>query len=123
MNEIQKKAFSQANLAQKWEWILDEVQQWVGKRPQDLDTVLFLIGIQELGQGTRTFTKEEKQDLMHIAVCRLMSKLGFYTLVGVDKEGFPIWENATPLPFMTGKEQEELLKTQIIEYFFEENLL
>ncbi len=123
MNEIQKKAFAQASLDKKWEWILDELEQWLGKRPQDLDAVLFLIGVQELGQGMRVFTKEEKQDLMHIAVCRILSKFNTYILKGIDKDGFPIWELNIPLPFMSNKEQEELLKTQAMEYFFEENLM
>ena len=35
----------------------------------DLQTVLFLIGVQELGRIPKTkFTKEEKRDLMHVAV-------------------------------------------------------
>ncbi|MBK9043076.1 MAG: hypothetical protein IPN97_07710 [Saprospiraceae bacterium] len=45
----------------------------------DLNTILLLIGIQELGKvSTTKFTKEEKTDLLHIATCRLLSQDGYY---------------------------------------------
>ena len=53
----------------------------------DLNAILFLIGIQELGRWKAQFTKEEKQDLMHIAVCRLLSYEGYYEFVGRDADG------------------------------------
>lgn len=56
------------NLSQSWDILLDKLEQILGKRPADLNAVLFLIGVQELGKGHRFFTKEEKQDLMHIAI-------------------------------------------------------
>jgi hypothetical protein len=60
----------------KWEGALDKLQAMVGKRPADLNGVLFLIGIQELGKGVMQYSKEQKQDLMHIAICKLLSTLG-----------------------------------------------
>ena len=44
-----------------------------GKKP-DLEAILFLIGMQEYGQLKDKFTKEQKQDLMHVAVCLLLSQ-------------------------------------------------
>ena len=35
----------------------------------DLQGILFLIGVQELGKGYKIFSKDEKVELMHIAVC------------------------------------------------------
>ena len=49
-----------------------------------MDAMLFLIGVQELGRWKEGFTKEEKQDLMHIAVCRLFTDDGHYEFVGRD---------------------------------------
>ena len=57
--------------------------------PPDLKTVLFIIGMQEYGRWEGEFTKEEKQDLIHIATCVLLSSEGFYTFVGLDDEGWP----------------------------------
>lgn len=89
------------------------------KRNPDVDAVLFLIGMRELGQlPNRTkFTKEQKQDLMHIAVCRLLSELGYYHLEGQDQDGWPHWVAVKALPKLETHDQEYLLKQQIIRYF------
>lgn len=89
------------------------------KKNPDVDAVLFLIGMRELGQMPKRtkFTKEQKQDLMHIAVCRLLSELGYYHLEGQDQEGWPHWVAIKSLPTMETDEQEYLLKQQIIRYF------
>ena len=79
--------------------------------------MLYLIGIQELGAGTKEFTKEEKQDLIHIAICKLLSQSGYYQLEGLDPEGWPHWKLIKKLPHFDMLEQEKLLKMHIIEYF------
>jgi len=86
----------------------------------DLQGILFLIGVQELGQGPRDFKKDEKQDLMHIATCRLLSQYGFYELEGLDEEGWPHWKLVQKLPRMNLGEQDYLLKQAVIDYFDEE---
>ena len=83
----------------------------------DLQGVLFLIGVQELGQGVKKFTKDQKQDLMHIATCRLLGSYGYYELEGVDDEGWPHWKKTQTLPRMTLGEQDYLLKQAVVEYF------
>jgi hypothetical protein len=85
----------------------------------DLNAILFLIGIQELGRLQKQFTKEEKQDLMHIAVCRLLSYDGFYEFAGRDADGWPHWNMAKPFTTKGTKEQEGILKEKIIQYFRE----
>lgn len=85
----------------------------------DLNAVLFLIGIQELGRWKKEYTKEEKQDLMHIAVCRLLSYEGYYEFAGRDAEGWPHWEPVRQLQKRDLREQELILKINIIRYFKE----
>lgn len=104
----------------KWVKLMKHLEGQIGKRPKDLNAVLFLIGVQELGAGTRTFSKEEKQDLMHIAVCKVLSYSGFYALEGLDEEGWPHWKAAKILPRFDLLEQEKLLKMHILEYFEKE---
>ncbi len=106
--------------SKKWVALLDQIQQSMGKRPKDVQGVLFLIGVQELGQGRRYFSKEEKQDLMHIAVCKLLSLAGYYELEGTDNDGWPHWKLVKKLPHFDLLEQEQLLKIQAIEYFEQE---
>ena len=62
----------------------------------DLNIVLLMIGIQELGFWRKGFTKEEKQDLMHIGVCELMSYDGYYEFIGRDTEGWPHYKILKP---------------------------
>ena len=105
------------DLERKWNQLLDFIREMVGKRPKDLNGVLFIIGMQELGQGARRFSKEEKQDLMHIAICKVLSLAGYYTLEGIDPDGWPHWKLTKKLPHFDLLEQEKLLKLHVIEYF------
>jgi hypothetical protein len=83
----------------------------------DLQTILFLIGVQELGFRQTEFSKEEKQDLMHIAVCSLLEDQGYFRFIGRDKDGWPHWEQTKSFSIKGAGPQEEILKLQIIKYF------
>ncbi len=107
-------------LERNWQKLLNELGEVIGKKPNDLNSVLFLIGVQELGRGKQRFSKEEKQDLMHIGICKVLSLSGFYRLEGIDEEGWPHWIATQKLPHFDILEQEKLLKMHIIEYFQEE---
>lgn len=104
-------------LEKRWRKLLEGLKETIGKKPADLNGVLFLIGVQELGQGTRNFTKEQKQDLMHIAICKVLSFDGFYELQYVDQDGWPHWKLVRELPHIDLLDQEKLLKIQVIDYF------
>lgn len=103
-----------------WAALLASVESMIGKKPKDLNEVLFLIGVQELGKGAKRFTKEEKQDLMHIAICKVLSLAGYYQLEGLDAQGWPHWKLTKKLPHFDLLEQEKLLKMHVIEYFEKE---
>ena len=89
----------------------------------DLQGVLFLIGVQELGHGPREFGKSEKQDLMHIATCKLLSQFGYYELEGSDDQGWPHWKLEKPLPAYSLESQENFLKEHVVLYFEKENII
>ncbi|HEX5552457.1 MAG TPA: hypothetical protein VFX43_04345 [Chitinophagaceae bacterium] len=105
--------------SEQWDKVETMLKERFGKTP-DLQAILFLIGIQELGQPNRKFTKEQKQDLMHIAVCTLLSRSGYYQLDGYDKDGWPHFTELMKVTGMDLKEQEDFLKQHVIAYF-EEN--
>ncbi len=106
----------------KWVAVLRVMRDRFGKKPE-LESILFLIGINELGRVEEKFSKEQKQDLMHVAVCRLLSYDGFYRLAGWDDEDWPLWEAAAELPAWTATEQEVRIKKNIIRYFEEYQLI
>ena len=102
-----------------FEWL--RVQHWVkeamGKDAlPDLNTVLFLIGIQELGRWKKKYTKEEKQDLMHIAVCRLLSYEDYFEFVGRDADGWPHWKQVREMSAQNLGSQEQSLKKLCVRY-------
>lgn len=107
---------TQDDLQTRW-WALEaKMVERFGKKP-DLETILFLIGIQEFGQLKEKFTKEQKQDLMHVAVCSLLSSSGYYQLEGKDDEGWPHFRQLKSMPEMNTIEQENFLKDHILFYF------
>ena len=101
----------------QWEHLLDKLENMIGKKPGDLNGVLFLIGVQELGQGAKRFTKEQKQDLMHIGICEVLRLSGYYNLEYRDQEGWPHYKLNRALPPGDLIKQEVLLKMHVIEYF------
>jgi hypothetical protein len=104
----------------QWQLLLNALEKSIGKKPKDLNGVLFLIGVNELGKGSKVFSKEEKQDLLHIAICKVLSLAGYYVLEGLDEHGWPHWKLIKKLPHFDLLEQEKLLKMLVIEYFEKE---
>ncbi len=106
----------------RWDVLENKLIERFGKR-FDMDGLLFMIGMRELGASPhRNFKKEEKVDLMHIAICRLLSQSGYYKLSHLDQDGWPHWELQKPLPHADMFSQVALLKAHILEYFEEEEI-
>lgn len=110
--------YKEADIEIKWNKLTLSLKDQVGKKP-DVQSVLFLIGVNELGKGPITFTKEEKQDLIHIANCKVLSISNFYSLEGLDEEGWPHWKKEISVPNMSPSEQDLFIKWHILQYFEE----
>ena len=89
----------------------------------DLDAIIYLIGVQELGKVHQTFKKDEKLNLMHIAICRLLEPYGFYEFDFVDKDGWPHYKVKEELPPLKAGEQSVLMKEAIVNYFLEKEVI
>ncbi len=100
-------------------WI--EVQKMIFKRfgeQLDEQTILFIVGLQELGKNDADYKKEEKLDIIHIGICTVLSDYGYYQFIGKDDEGWPHFKNIKKLPNeIHGESQQALLKEAIINYF------
>ncbi len=104
------------DLQQRW-WALEaKLMERFGKKP-DLEAVLFLIGMQETGYMQDNISKEEKQDLMHVAVCKVLSQSGYYILEGNDPDGWPHYKQVKELPVMQLYDQENFIKDHVLLYF------
>jgi len=107
------------DLQTRW-WNLEAMLAERFSKKPDLETILFLIGVQELGATSTKFTKEQKQDLMHIAICTLLAPSGYYEFEKKDADGWPHFRQLKPMPEMNAFEQENFLKDHVLLYF-EEN--
>ena len=83
----------------------------------ELDTILMIIGVQELGKGHKEFSKDEKMNLMHVAICTVLEPFGFYEYSHDDEDGWPHFNKIENLPPLKEKEQEYLLKKAVTKYF------
>lgn len=113
--------FVSDDLQQRW-WALEaRLVERFGKKP-DLETVLFLIGLQETGFIQEKISKEQKQDLMHVAVCTVLAPGGFYIREGKDEDGWPHFRQIKELPVMELRDQENFIKDHVLLYFQQSEL-
>jgi len=103
-------------LEREWQNLLYKIKPNFKRKP-NLQSMLFLIGLQEFGNVHRSYSKEEKQDLMHVAVCKLMSEEDYFLYIGKDEEGWPHFEKTTKVHPQGLEQQEKVLKRQILRYF------
>ncbi len=112
------------NIKEKWLEVQKKVSdRFGGGETLDVDAIVYLIGVQELGQGFRKFKKDEKINLMHIAICKLLEPYGYYKFDFFDKDGWPHYTLLEELPPLKAGEQTVLLKQAIINYFDEQQNL
>jgi hypothetical protein len=106
------------SLKEKWETIIAKLStQFADGDRLNLDAIIYLIGVQELGQGQREFKKDEKVNLMHIAICKLLEPYGYYEFDFFDADGWPHYNTKTELPNLKPGEQSVLMKDAIVSYF------
>ena len=89
----------------------------------DLDAIIYLIGVQEYGKPQKSFKKDEKINLMHIAICRLLEPFGYYNFDYIDEDGWPHYTVVEKLPNLKAGEQSVLMKEAIVQYFQEKKYI
>ena len=111
-------------LKERWEQLVQLLSdQFSQGEDLDLDAIIYLIGVQELGKVHQEFKKDEKLNLMHIAICRLLEPYGYYEFEFFDKDGWPHYKVKEELPPLKAGEQSILMKDAIVNYFIEKELI
>lgn len=111
-------------LKERWEQVVQLLsEKFSDGEPLDLEGIIYLIGVQELGKPNQTFKKDEKINLMHIAICRLLEPYGYYEFDYFDNDGWPHYRVKTELPPLKAGEQSVLMKEAIVAYFMEKELI
>jgi hypothetical protein len=103
----------------KWRDLLVDVSKEMDE-PLDMQSLIFMIGVQELNKGYIKLSKNQKLDVMHIAICVLLEPYGYYSYTGHDDDGWPHFKLEKELPVLQPMEQEKFMKKVIIEYFEKE---
>tara|TARA_B100001250_G_scaffold385291_1_gene380906 strand:- start:9 stop:368 length:360 start_codon:yes stop_codon:yes gene_type:complete len=116
--------FNQKTMKRQW----DEIVVFLSNKFNDgqtleMEGIIYLIGIQELGMAEARFKKDQKIDLMHIAICRLLEPFGYYQFEYIDKDGWPHYTSLMKLPNLKSGEQTILMKEAIINYFIKKQLI
>jgi len=117
MLELKKTKMEDWELEFNWLKVRHQIKDYMEQdKLPDLNLALLLIGLRELGKIKKKYTKEEKQDLMHVAVCTLLEPEGYYAYVGLDDDGWPHWNVVKPFTLTGIDAQERYLKEKIIGY-------
>ncbi|HKC66876.1 MAG TPA: hypothetical protein VKG26_01505 [Bacteroidia bacterium] len=108
----------------KSEWVLlqETLAAKFGMEP-DLHAIIFLVGVQELGMGYKKFKKDDKVNVMHIAICTLLEPYGYYEFEGRDADGWPHFKVKEEVPFLKPAEQNNLMIKAVLEYFKKNDIL
>lgn len=111
-------------LKERWDLLTSKLSKKFAEGDTlDLDAIIYLIGIQELGQVHKVFKKDEKINLMHIAICRLLEPYGYYEFDFFDDDGWPHYNIKEQLPTLKAGEQSVLMKEAIVQYFIEKKFI
>ncbi len=112
---------AQEDVQVRWWQLEEKLMQRFDKKP-DLNAVLMLIGVQEANKVGEKLSKEQKQDIMHVGICTVLSPSGYYTQTHVDNEGWPHYDQKKALPNMNVIEQELFIKDHVLLYFQQQEL-
>ncbi|KPM33010.1 Hypothetical protein I595_1437 [Croceitalea dokdonensis DOKDO 023] len=111
-------------LKERWQLLVDKLSaQFADGDHLELDAIIYLVGVQELGQLNRKFKKDEKVNLMHIAICKLLEPYGFYEFEFFDDEGWPHYKVKEELPPLKAGEQSVLMKEALVSYFLDKKYI
>lgn len=111
-------------LKERWELLVERLSaQFSDSDPLEIDGVIYLVGVQELGQYHQKFKKDEKVNIMHIAICRLLEPYGYYDFDFFDWEGWPHYKTREQLPPLKPGEQSILIKEALVNYFLEKEYI
>lgn len=111
-------------LKERWEQLIKKLSnQFADGEPIDLDAAIYLVGVQEVGVWQKRLKKDEKVQLIHVGICRLLEPFGYYRFDHLDTDGWPHYTIVEPLPPLKAGEQSILMKEALVMYFLEKEYI
>jgi hypothetical protein len=121
---VQKNESRDKKLKERWETLLVVLsERFSDGEALDVEGVLYLVGLQELGQVHRKMKKDDNVNLIHIGICSVLEPYGYYRFDFFDDEGWPHFELLEELPPLKPGEQSILMKEALVEYFLKRQLI
>ena len=103
--------------------VLNLSNQFADGETLDLEGIIYIIGLQEKGNLKAKYSKDDKINLMHIAICRLLEPFGYYEFDYFDADGWPHYKPQEKLPPLKPGEQTVLMKEAIVNYFLDKKVV
>jgi len=111
-------------LKERWEQLIKKLSnQFADGEPIDLDAAIYLVGVQEVGVWQKRLKKDDKVQLIHVGICRLLEPFGYYRYDHLDTDGWPHYTIVEPLPPLKAGEQSILMKEALVMYFLEKEYI
>ena len=120
---MQSKARDQ-QLKDRWEQLIAQLTNQFSETEEiEIEGILYLIGLQELGKIHQRFKKDDNVNIIHIGICTVLEPFGYYAFDFYDDDGWPHFVLLEELPVLKPGEQTVLMKEAIVDYFLEKDLI
>ena len=103
------------DLDKKWIKLLEKLEKQFDQE-MTLKGVLYLIGVQELNLGIKQYEREEKVNVLHVAICKILTPFGFYKFDRIDEDGWPHYIELKAIKNLSEIQQELLMKEAVLKY-------
>ena len=122
--KVKKNESRDKKLKERWDQLLILLSnRFSNGEAIEIEGVLFLIGLQELGLVHIKMKKDDNVNLIHIGICTVLEPYGYYRFDFFDEEGWPHFELLEALPPLKPGEQSVLIKEALVEYFLKQGLI
>ena len=121
---MQKASVRNEELKEQWETLVSVLTERFSETESiDIEGILYLVGLQELGQVHKRFKKDDNVDIIHIGICSVLEPFGYYTFDYFDDERWPHFKLLEELPTLKPGEQSILMKESVVHYFIQKGLI
>ena len=111
-------------LKRRWEELIQRLSDtFSDTEAVEMEGVLYLIGLQELGKIHQQFKKDDNVNIIHIGICTVLEPFGYYRFDFYDNDGWQHFVLVEELPVLKPGEQAILMKEAIVDYFLEKGLI
>ncbi len=122
--DVFKNQTRDKKLKERWDRLISILnERFSDGETIDVEGVLYLVGLQELGQLHQKMKKDDNINLIHVGICTVLEPYGYYRFDFYDEEGWPHFELLEALPNLKPGEQSILIKEALVGYFLKRELI